>query len=202
MPSKDAGTLYFTTDTKRVYKGDEPYTPLLTERGPNKDGFSAWTVQVPTGLEPATMEWDSTRSVWVFKCNGLDYDAEEGNTEDSVSVSASVGAFTATRTVLPGYQLGTQSDKPLATAEQGAKADTAIQGIKVNGTTKTPDDSKVVDVSVPRVFYGTCGTSSGTTNKTVTCDNFTSNDFVSGTVLLVKFTNYNTSTTPSITIGG
>ena len=79
--------------------------------------------------------------------------------------------YNATRTLKSpdSYQLGTQSDKPLATAEQGAKADTAIQGIKVNGTTKTPDDSKVVDVSVPRVFYGTCSSSYTTAYKAVTC---------------------------------
>lgn len=53
-----------------------------------------------------------------------------------------------------------------------------------------------------RVFYGTCGTSSGTTNKAVTCPQFTSGDFIAGTVLKVKFTYTNTITTPSITVGG
>ena len=36
-----------------------------------------------------------------------------------------------------------------ATAAQGAKADTAIQGVKVNGTALTPDANKVVDIEVP-----------------------------------------------------
>ena len=36
-----------------------------------------------------------------------------------------------------------------ATAAQGAKADTAIQSVKVNGTTLTPDSNKVVDIEVP-----------------------------------------------------
>ena len=36
-----------------------------------------------------------------------------------------------------------------ATAAQGGKADTAIQGVKVNGTAVTPDGNKVVDIEMP-----------------------------------------------------
>jgi len=36
-----------------------------------------------------------------------------------------------------------------ATAAQGSKADTAIQGIKVNGSTASPDSNKVVSITVP-----------------------------------------------------
>ena len=36
-----------------------------------------------------------------------------------------------------------------ATAAQGAKADSAIQGIKVNGTAQTPDSGNVVDIEMP-----------------------------------------------------
>lgn len=36
-----------------------------------------------------------------------------------------------------------------ATAAQGGKADTAIQGVKVNGTAVTPDSDKVVDIEMP-----------------------------------------------------
>ena len=36
-----------------------------------------------------------------------------------------------------------------ATAAQGAKADSAIQTVKVNGTALTPDSSKAVDIEVP-----------------------------------------------------
>ena len=36
-----------------------------------------------------------------------------------------------------------------ATAAQGAKADTAIQSVKVNGTALTPDANKAVDIEVP-----------------------------------------------------
>ena len=36
-----------------------------------------------------------------------------------------------------------------ATAAQGGKADTAIQGVKVNGTAVTPDSDNVVDIEMP-----------------------------------------------------
>ena len=36
-----------------------------------------------------------------------------------------------------------------ATAAQGGKADTAIQGVKVNGTDLTPDSDKIVDIEMP-----------------------------------------------------
>lgn len=36
-----------------------------------------------------------------------------------------------------------------ATAAQGTKADSAIQGVKVNGTTVTPDSGNVVDIEMP-----------------------------------------------------
>lgn len=36
-----------------------------------------------------------------------------------------------------------------ATATQGSKADSAIQGVKVNGTTVTPDGNKIVDIEMP-----------------------------------------------------
>lgn len=36
-----------------------------------------------------------------------------------------------------------------ATATQGGKADTAIQGVKVNGTAVTPDSGNVVDIEMP-----------------------------------------------------
>ena len=41
------------------------------------------------------------------------------------------------------------SDINAATATQGDKADTAIQGIKVNSSTVNPDANKVVDITVP-----------------------------------------------------
>lgn len=36
-----------------------------------------------------------------------------------------------------------------ATAAQGSKADSAIQGVKVNGTALTPDSNKIVDIEMP-----------------------------------------------------
>ena len=42
-----------------------------------------------------------------------------------------------------------KSASDFATATQGTKADSAIQGVKVNGSALTPDSNKVVDVTVP-----------------------------------------------------
>ena len=41
------------------------------------------------------------------------------------------------------------SDISAATAEQGDKADTAIQGIKVNDSTVSPDSNKIISITVP-----------------------------------------------------
>lgn len=50
-------------------------------------------------------------------------------------------------TVLTGNK--TSAQLGLASSEQGSKADTAIQGIKVNGSTVNPDANKVVNITVP-----------------------------------------------------
>ena len=36
-----------------------------------------------------------------------------------------------------------------ATSSQGTKADSAIQGIKVNGSSQSPDANKVIDITIP-----------------------------------------------------
>lgn len=61
-----------------------------------------------------------------------------------------IGAVPVTRTI-NGYSLAddvtiSMSDFGGATAEQGAKADSAIQGVKVDGTLLTPDNQNVVNV--------------------------------------------------------
>ena len=50
-------------------------------------------------------------------------------------------------TVLTGNK--TSAQLGLASSEQGGKADTAIQGIKVNSSTVNPDSNKVVSITVP-----------------------------------------------------
>ncbi len=61
-----------------------------------------------------------------------------------------IGAVPMTRTI-NGYSLAddvtiSMSDFGGATAEQGAKADSAIQGVKVDGTLLSPDNQNVVNV--------------------------------------------------------
>lgn len=51
-----------------------------------------------------------------------------------------------------------------------------------------------------RTFYGTCSTASGTSVKSIACTDFTDQDLVSGTSLLVKFTNSNSASSTSFKI--
>ena len=51
-----------------------------------------------------------------------------------------------------------------ATAAQGTKADSSIQGVKVNGSTVTPDSSNVVDITVPSAMTVDQSYNSASTN--------------------------------------
>lgn len=53
------------------------------------------------------------------------------------------------------------------------------------------------------VFYGTCATVAATAAKVVTCEEFTSEDLVAGTVINVKFTNAQTyNGAPTLNVNG
>ena len=66
------------------------------------------------------------------------------------------GASTApnARTNLDVYSKG-EANSAFATAAQGAKADSAIQGVAVNGALVTPDQDKIVGISVPTASSST-----------------------------------------------
>lgn len=66
------------------------------------------------------------------------------------------GASTApdARTNLDVYSKG-EANSAFATAAQGAKADSAIQGVAVNGAVVTPDQDKIVGISVPTASSST-----------------------------------------------
>ncbi|MDR1205682.1 MAG: hypothetical protein LBL26_09430, partial [Peptococcaceae bacterium] len=53
--------------------------------------------------------------------------------------------------LIQALQSGKQDAGDYATSAQGTKADSAIQGVKVNGAAMTPDAGKIVDVTVPPV---------------------------------------------------
>lgn len=52
------------------------------------------------------------------------------------------------------------------------------------------------------VFYGTCASLSASQNKEITCAEFTANDYVAGTMLVVHFANSNAVNYPTLTIAG
>ena len=79
-----------------------------------------------------TIDWDIENENWVLKQDGVSvcYDGE-GNAESLslywAAADNTLGVdVTATRQ-MAGWTLGTQTDKPLATAAQGALAQTAVQ---------------------------------------------------------------------------
>lgn len=51
-----------------------------------------------------------------------------------------------------------------------------------------------------KLFYGTCSSAAATTEKAVTCSEFTANDLVAGTMINVKFDNTNSGAVASLTL--
>lgn len=92
----------------------------LNGRGPNHDGFSEWTVAAtdPQIPGPYSLRWNAEAHSWGFYSGSQLFGAVYNSSIDAMSVTLSQGPsiYTATRMSLPGYQLGSQSDKPLAAA--------------------------------------------------------------------------------------
>ena len=57
-----------------------------------------------------------------------------------------------------------------------------------------------LDCGNSKIFYGTCTVAAATTEKTVTCPDFTSSDLVDGVMVLVKFSNTNSGAVGSLTL--
>ncbi len=91
---------------------------------------------------------DTSNAVLGIKGNGSMIPKDKNNV---VNITPHIiGAVPVTRTI-NGYSLAddvtiSMEDFGGATAEQGAKADSAIQGVKVDGTLLTPDAQRVVNV--------------------------------------------------------
>jgi hypothetical protein len=60
--------------------------------------------------------------------------------------------------------------------------------------------SKFLRGNVGGVFYGTCSTGAGTVAKVVTCDSFTADDLVAGTIIVVTFTATNSGAVANLTM--
>ena len=115
-----------------------------------------------------------------------------------------------------------------ATAAQGAKADSAIQSVKVDGTALTPDANKAVDIDLANAHvkkadqlntarnidgvsfngtanihhYGECSTAAATAAKTVTLSNSMTFTLAAGAKVYVKFTNTNSVANPTLDVNG
>ena len=115
-----------------------------------------------------------------------------------------------------------------ATAAQGAKADSAIQSVKVDGTALTPDENKAVNIDLANAHvekadqlntarnidgvsfngtanihhYGTCSTAAGTAAKAVTLSNSMSFTLAAGAKVYVKFSEYNSAANATLNVNG
>lgn len=85
-----------------------------------------------------------------------------------------------------------------ATSSQGSKADSAVQSVKVDGVTATPDANKAVTIH----HYGECSTAAGTAAKTVTLSDSMSFTLAAGASVFVKFTNSNSVASPTLAVNG
>lgn len=105
----------------------------LTERGPNHDGFSAWTcTAMPEGISDFSFTVShfegAPANYWKLGCSGvycgISFEVSSGE-EPTMGTATSVtfenvygpwggGTFAFARTQIPGYQLGSQDDKPVA----------------------------------------------------------------------------------------
>ena len=91
---------------------------------------------------------------WFADLKALAFKDKADLTQDVSNVlpiaNGGTGASTApnARTNLDVYSRG-EANSAFATAAQGAKADSAIQGVEVNGSELIPDDQKKVNIQVP-----------------------------------------------------
>ena len=91
---------------------------------------------------------------WFADLKALAFKDKADLTQDVSNVlpiaNGGTGASTAqdARTNLDVYSKG-EANSAFATAAQGAKADSAIQGVEVNGSELIPDDQKKVNIQVP-----------------------------------------------------
>lgn len=60
--------------------------------------------------------------------------------------------------------------------------------------------SKFLRGNAGGLFYGTCSTGAGTVAKVVTCDSFTADDLVAGTIIVVTFTATNSGAVANLTM--
>lgn len=156
---KNPRALYFTRDTKRLYKGDKEYTPLLTPVYEGSAENATWRISGEISADVFGIEWVEYDEIghankFTITAQSPITVSEETITLDedatSFTFSASDGTNTyemsATRTDSPkAYKLGTQEGMLLATAEQGAEADQLVVDIKnkvdsieIGTTTVTP----------------------------------------------------------------
>ena len=135
----------------------------LTERGPNHDGFSAWTcTAMPEGISDFSFTVShfegAPANYWKLGCSGvycgISFEVSSGE-EPTMGTATSVtfenvygpwggGTFAFARTQIPGYQLGSQDDKPVASE---AEAEALRTGKADKPTTSTNNNLAALDAN-------------------------------------------------------
>ena len=118
----------------------------LNLRGPNKDGFGAWTIK-RAGIDvteqvrqPEYLEISTGVYGWrVYSIAGDEGQGQVLASDDAVSLewSTSGGMYIAARTALQGLILGTQTNKVLATEGEAEELRARVSGVAISATNYT-----------------------------------------------------------------
>ena len=108
---KTPGQLYFTSDTKRVYRGSDVYTQQLINMYGNTWEVSGLSTGWSVSSAPA---WDSSNSRWTMTITDGEQDSTKtDSTSASDAVALDFGNGITAELPIVGYRLGTQTAKPI-----------------------------------------------------------------------------------------
>lgn len=153
LETREPGALYFTTDTKRLYRGDELYASELTPVYEGGTKFSDWTVtrdeeDVTTSVV-FVPRWNSTSEKWdvgLVEADEASGSIQVTADEDETSLAWEVTGYqyVAVREAnkFLGYAIAGQTDKPLVSQEvlEDLKDEVApLDSPALTGTPTTPD---------------------------------------------------------------
>lgn len=174
--------------------------------------LSEWTLNPSSVLGIGTIEIRRSGEGWVVtRTSGVVVSEVEGNalsTNLTFSVESKGDTYTvvATRGAnFSAYMLGSDSEHIIASTNLATTSNAGLMSsddkTKLNGLAAQVNadwnaSSGVAQIlnkpTIPKVYFGTCGTAASTRLKTITCPELTDADVTKGTVLYVKFTNAQT----------
>lgn len=136
LVSRESGTLYFTTDTKRIYKGNNLFASELTPVYEGGTKFSDWTItRDEVNITNDVAQPTFANGTWTVENVSGDGDASPvSGLEDDISIvwtytGDSVHQYVATRSEnkFLGYAIAGQTGQPLAPASHVHPAETEVE---------------------------------------------------------------------------